>query len=325
MASLEEGIRQLDVRTMWQHEALDFTPWLARNLDLLGVELDMKLELVQQEKPVGPLFLDILARVAGTGAMVAIENQLEWTDISHLGQLLTYATGCDAHVAIWVAPEFRYEYARALDRLNEWTRDGISFYGVKVEVVKGTGDSCPKPRFRKVVFPGGWNKDITQEAGATMSPRAQQYHDFFQPLIAELILMDFADKAIHHFDYRGRFFPSRLNRGVGYAASLEGKNDAWVTLHVRTDDVGLTNRIFDELKACREDIESSIGPGPEWHWNRWDRFTFSSINIRKDGSIDNPHGRLEETRAWMMDLLPKFKEVFDRRLDDILKGAPFQA
>ena len=53
----------------------------------------MELELVQQEKPVGPLYLDILAREANTEVMVAIENQLEWSDIGHLGQLLTYATG----------------------------------------------------------------------------------------------------------------------------------------------------------------------------------------------------------------------------------------
>ena len=32
----EDGIEQVDVRTMWKHEALDFTPWLADNLHLLG-------------------------------------------------------------------------------------------------------------------------------------------------------------------------------------------------------------------------------------------------------------------------------------------------
>ena len=68
--------------------------------------------------------------------VVAIENQLEETDHSHLGQLLTYATGCGAHIAIWVAPEFGYEHAEALHRLNEWTSERIRFYGVKIEVIK---------------------------------------------------------------------------------------------------------------------------------------------------------------------------------------------
>ena len=320
MAGPEEGIDQLDVRTLWQHEALDFTPWLARNLHLLGKELGIELELVQREKPVGPLYLDILAREADTDVLVAIENQLEWTDISHLGQLLTYATGCDAQIAIWIAPEFRYEYAKALHRLNEWTSKSIRFYGVKVEVIRKTGNWSLEPRFRKVVYPGGWDKDITLPPEPPMSMPVQKHHDFYQPLIAELERTGFADGASYHFDHTGRYFPSRLNRGVGYAVTLERKNAAWVTLHIRTEDNKLTKRIFDELQADREDIEVRInaGPSPEWHWLRHDRFTYSSINVRRDGSIDDPQEKLEEIRAWMLDLLPKLKEVFDPRLAKIL-------
>ena len=303
----------LDARTVWQHEALDFTPWLARNLHLLGEELGMELELVQQEKQIGPLYLDILAKETGTEALVAIENQLEWSNLTHLGQLLVYATGIDARVAIWVATEFRYEYAKALHRLNEWTRDETRFYGVKVEVVKETEDGCPKPRFRKVVYPGGWNKGITLPSDPPPPPYIQQYHDFFQPLIAELVRTGFADRHRQQFDHTGRFFPSRLNLGTGFAASLEKGKDAWVTLHIQTDDKELTKRIFDELKAEQDDIEASIDAGaePEWHWYRHDKISFSSVNVRRDGSIGDSPERLDETRAWMLDLLVKFKETFD--------------
>ena len=83
----------MDVRGIWPHEAHHFTPWLAKNLDLLGEALHMKLELIQPEAPVGPYYLDIQAKEIDRDVMVAIENQLEWTDFSHLGQLLTYATG----------------------------------------------------------------------------------------------------------------------------------------------------------------------------------------------------------------------------------------
>ena len=322
MTEPEEGIDQLDVRTLWQHEALDFTPWLARNLHLLGKELGIRLELVQREKPVGPLYLDILAREVGTDVLVAIENQLEWTDISHLGQLLTYATGCDAQIAIWVATEFRYEYANALHRLNEWTGKSIRFYGVKVEAVKRPGRSRPEPRFRKVVYPGGWDKDITLPPEPPMPAPVRKHHEFFQPLIAELNRSGLADTAVYHFDHTGRFFASRLNRGVGYAVTLERKNGAWVTLHIRTEDNKLTKQIFDELQADREAIEARIdaGPSPDWHWLRHDRYTYSSISIRRDGSIDDPPEQLEEIRAWMLDLLPKLKEVFDPHVAKILSG-----
>ena len=327
MTEPEEGIDQLDVRTLWDNEALNFTPWLACNLHLLGEELGIDLEFCQLEKQVGPFFLDILAKKAGTDVLVAIENQLEWTDTHHLGQLLTYATGCNAPVAIWVASGFTHEYAKALHRLNEWTKDEISFYGVKVEVIKRTGDSCSEPRFRKVVYPGGWDRDLTLPPGRPVPPYIQKYHDFFQPLIGELIRSDFADKAVQNFNHTDRCFPSRINRGVGYAASLEG-NGAWVTLHISTENKQLTKRIFDELQADREDIEKDIKsridavPDPEWHWLRHDNLTFSSINIRRDGSIDASPEQLKETRAWMLDLLPKLKEVFDPRVANILSRLP---
>ena len=175
---------QLDVHTIWQHEALDFTPWLAENLHMLGDAIGLKLEFVQREVPVGPYFLDIKAKAADGGAIVAIENQLEVTDLHHLGQLLTYATGCEAHIAIWVAPAFGYEHAQALHRLNEWTKDSIRFYGVKVEVIKQAGGD-PSPRFRKVVWPGGWCKEATISSQERWPRSKLRYREFFQPLVAE--------------------------------------------------------------------------------------------------------------------------------------------
>ena len=327
MTEPEEGIEQLDVRTLWDNEALKFTPWLAKNLYLLSEELGIELEFCQLEKQIGPFYLDILAKETDTGVKVAIENQLEWTDTHHLGQLLTYATGCNAPVAIWVASGFTHEYAKALHRLNEWTKDEISFYGVKVEVIKRTGHSCSEPRFRKVVYPGGWDRDLTLPPGRPVPPHVRKHHDFYQPLIDELIRTGFADKAVQHFDHTGRFFPSRLNRGVGYAATLEG-NGAWVTLHIQTEAKEETKRIFDALQAKQEEIENGFisridaGPDPEWRWLRHDNRTFSSINIRRDGSIDASPEKLEEIRAWMLDLLPKLKEVFDPRVANILSRLP---
>ena len=317
MVATKEQLEKLPVRTEWKDEARDFTPWLARNLHVLGSELGMKLELVQGESPVGPFSLDIMARDADEGVIVAIENQLEWTDSGHLGQLLTYAAGCGAHVAIWVAPEFRYEHAEALHLLNEWTSERIRFYGVKVEVIRKTGDSRSEPRFQKVVYPGGWNKDNTRQPGDTESPEAREHRQFFQPLIDKVLKEGFADKAIQYYDHTGRFFPSGFDKETGYAVSIS-KNDAWVSLHVRTwDSVERNNRIFDELRESKPEIEESLDA--EWVWQRFGSRSFFTINIRKDGSIDDPPEKLEETRAWMLDQLPKLKDVLDPHLERVLK------
>ena len=314
MRTPEEGFELVDVRTEWKDEARDFTPWLAGNLDLLGEVLGLNLELDQREEAVGPFSLDILAREADEGTIVAIENQLDWTDHSHLGQLLTYATGGGAHIAIWVAPEFRYEHAEALHSLNEWTSERIRFYGVKVEVVKRTGDSRTEPSFRKVVYPGCWNKGITRPSGETESPDARKYRQFFQPLISELPRKDFADKDIQYFDHTGRFFPSSFDKDTGYAVSF-WKGGAWLSLHVRTwDSIERNNRIFDELEKAKPEIDESIDA--EWVWYRHKPHSFFTISIRKDGWIDDPP---EATRDWMLEQLPKLKEVLDPHLERVLK------
>lgn len=315
MPACEDDGVQLVVRDRWEHEALNFTPWLAKKLHLLGDSLGLKLEWIQSEVPIGPYFLDILARETREDVKVAIENQLEETDLHHLGQLLTYATGCGAHIAIWVAPEFGYEHAQALHLLNEWTNGRIRFYGVKVEIIKKAGVVRPEPRFREVVYPGGWNKKITLKS-REMPPTTRRYNELFQPIVTELLEKDFADKAVYHFGPSGRRFPSRLDPAVRYAVSLQGRNDAWVTLNIRTQDIERTNEIFGKLQDHREQIEKCLAA--EWHWRRFEKHKFSSISIRRDGSIDDPPERLQETRDWMLVHLPKLKEIFDPLLKKIL-------
>ncbi len=318
MPEREDESEQLAVRDRWEHEALNFTPWLAENLQVLGDSLGLKLEWLQSEVPIGPYFLDILARETREDVKVAIENQLEETNLHHLGQLLTYATGCGAHIAIWVAPEFGYEHAQALHLLNEWTNERIRFYGVKVEVIKKAGALFPEPRFREVVYPGGWNKALTLPSGE-MSLTKRQHHEFFQPIVSKLLADGFADSAHLNFWYADRIFPSRIHKKIGYAVSLD-KGKAWVTLHIRLEDKLRTKQVFDKLEEHREHIQESVEPGPgtDWRWNRHDRHLFSSVNIRREGSIDDPPAKLDETRAWMLDLLPKLKEVFDPHLEEIL-------
>ena len=294
MTAPEQGIEKVGVRSKWKDEAYDFTPWLAKNLDLLGDELGFRLELVKEEEPVGPFSLDILAKDAETGMKVAIENQLEETDHTHLGQLLTYASGCGVGIAIWVAPEFVFEHAQALDRLNKWTGDGIRFYGVKVEVIKNNAQSSIDAKFHKVVYPGGWNKELTLQSWE-MPSTTRRYHSFFQPLINEILRIDFAEKALHYFDHTGRFFPSWFDKDTGYAVSFSNKG-SWVSLHVRTwDSIERNNRIFDELQTTKSEIEQLLDA--EWVWDRFEPYSFFTISIGKDGSIDDPQEKLEETRA----------------------------
>ena len=140
-------LERLNIREIWPSESQDFTPWLAENLDELGDILGIEMQLDDTEVSVGRYSLDILAVDVRGGAPVAIENQIESTNHSHLGQLLTYSAGIGAQTMIWVATEFTNEHRSALAWLNEYTAEEMRFFGIVVEVVK-IGNSDPAPLFK---------------------------------------------------------------------------------------------------------------------------------------------------------------------------------
>lgn len=150
-------------RMAWAHEATSFTPWLAANLDRLGSQLGLELELEGQEVRVGPFSADILATNVRDGHRVLIENQLEEGDHRHLGQILTYLTGLDARTVVWVATRFRDEHLSAIRWLNEHASDGASFFAVRLRVVR-IGDSPFAPLFDVVERPNDWDRRLQEAA-----------------------------------------------------------------------------------------------------------------------------------------------------------------
>ena len=304
-------IEQVNIREVWPHEEYNFTPWLADNLHLLGDALGMKLELDQREAAVGPYSLDILAREADTGVLVAIENQLEETDHSHLGQLLTYAAGYDVRVVIWVTPYFRDEHRAAIDWLNRWTPEEIEFYAVEVRAIK-ISDSLPAPEFRPVAFPNGWTKK--RQSG--LSPSGLQFRDFFRPLVDELRTRGFSNRT-KAYGRHYRHFSSDF-KGIYYSACFVGGSTfPYAYIHIEPQDREFGKRIFDALQETSAEIEANIDA--EWEWRRLDRRNYCNVGLRRDGSIGDRSEMLEEIRAWMLEYLPKLKEVLDPHLERVLK------
>jgi hypothetical protein len=90
---------------------------------------------------VGDFKVDILC--TDDGGKVIIENQLEKTNHTHLGQILTYAAGVGARKVIWLAEAFRTEHVAALEFLNQHTTDELDFFAVEIALWR-IGDS-PMP------------------------------------------------------------------------------------------------------------------------------------------------------------------------------------
>ena len=80
-------LTDVDLREAWPNEASDFTPWLADNLERLSEVIGLPLELEDTEVSVEGFSADILARIPADGSLVVVENQLEGTDHTHLGQI----------------------------------------------------------------------------------------------------------------------------------------------------------------------------------------------------------------------------------------------
>ncbi len=153
-------LTKVDLREAWAHEASDFTSWLAEqeNLQLLSDEIGIDISLVETEASAGRYFVDILAE-ENTGRTVVIENQLELTNHDHLGKLITYASGFDARVVIWIVKDVREEHKQAVDWLNDHTDSDVNFFAIKMELWQ-ISDSPYAPKFQIISQPNDWAKAV---------------------------------------------------------------------------------------------------------------------------------------------------------------------
>ena len=161
------NLEKINLREVWAREDTHFTQWLAKeeNISVLLDEIGVSAENIKTEDNAGKFNCDITADEVESGKKIIIENQLEKTDHSHLGQLLTYASRFDASIIVWVVADTRDEHKQAIEWFNKNMTENISFFLVKIEVWK-IGDSIPAPKFNIVVEPNDWAK-ITSNKGTT--------------------------------------------------------------------------------------------------------------------------------------------------------------
>jgi len=176
-------LQPIELREAWSHEALDFTPWLADNLHRLSDLLGMDLELISTEHPVGSFNLDIFARDRRSDDVVAIENQLERTDHTHLGQVMTYFSALEARKVIWIAKEIREEHRAVIAWLNAHTPSEYAFFGIEVSAVR-IADSPVAPVFTVVEKPNSWVRSVQQRSRASSQETGERNQTFWDAAIS---------------------------------------------------------------------------------------------------------------------------------------------
>lgn len=168
-------------REVWRHEALNFTPWLAGQIDHLAEAIGEDLEVLGSETAVGPFSADIVARNRLDGHTVLIENQLEKTDHTHLGQIMTYLAGLEAKTVVWIATRFQEEHVSAIRWLNDHTPPEFRFFAVELRVVQ-IGQSPVAPIFDIIVRPNAFERNLKvrkAEAEASADTRHRDFWDLY--------------------------------------------------------------------------------------------------------------------------------------------------
>ena len=314
------AIERVDLREVWPHEAQDFTPWLADNLDKLGEALGLDLELQSVEAAVGSFSLDVLAYDLGSNRPIIIENQLEVTNHDHLGKLLTYAAGYDAYAIIWLTREFRDEHRQALDWLNQRTDEDTQFFGVVVEAWR-IDDSRPAPHFRVVAMPNNWQKrtvSVARESSARIeSEQGKRYQEFYRPIVQAVAAELQFTGSRNSMPRRWLSFQTGVH-GVRYGANFyQYSGTANVELAIWRSDKEWNERLFDLLLERKKQIETELVGDLEWE--RLDGFQSCRISAKQPASIDDDDDSLAHLQDWMVERLLAFKRVFTPHLQELVE------
>ena len=295
-----------DLRSIWPHEALNFTPWVAENVDLLADAVGLDITVDETESSVGDFNVDIYASETGTDRKIIIENQLEDTDHDHLGKLITYASGKGADVVIWVVKHAREEHKAAVEWLNNHTDDKIGFFLCEIKLFQ-IGDSQIAPAFTVVERPNDWTMEIRKTASANSTQ--QQRLEYWQA---------FNDYAFSDANF-SRIFNKRkpttdhwMDFSIGSSAchiavsQIQKRKAVDVELYINDD-----KELFKSLFAHKDEIEKNMEM--ELEWKELPERKASRILIEKTVDLDD-RATWPEQFDYIMDTCIKMKRAFKRYL-----------
>ncbi len=305
MADLSR-LKKVDLREAWKHEAIDFTNWLAQeeNLTLLGDEIGFDIELTQTEAAVGSFNVDILAEEANTGKKIIIENQLEMTDHDHLGKIITYASGYDARVIVWVVRDAREEHRNAVDWLNEHTDEDMEFYLVRIEVWQI--ESSPlAPKFEILSRPNDWAKAVKESTTRTAltDTKLKQLEFWTQ-------FKEYAKENNTPLRFQKAYPQHWTNISIGHSnlhvALTINSRDKQFGVEVYIPD---NKELFATLFEHKAQIESEAGS--ELEWMELPEKKASRIKLSLAGDFED-ESNWEQYFEWLLRQAEKFKEVFPK-------------
>lgn len=300
-------LTQVNVRDLWKHEQYDFSEWIAKdeNIEILNDVIGLTLTDINKEVFVGSYRCDLLAKDETTGIKVIIENQLEATDHDHLGKIITYASGLDCDVVIWIVKEAREEHRSAIEWLNNKTIKSISFFLIEIHAYK-IGDSLPAPKFEIIEKPNDFLKNTkgnieNGELNKSEAERLNFWNIFNEELVSRNKPFNVRKATTNHW----------------YDVALGTKEThISITLLNKSNSIGIeiyindNKELFDKLNKYIEEIHSELGF--EMNWERIDNKKASRIVNYINGLNFNNHDNYANLIDEVIDKVIKLKEVFKK-------------
>ena len=305
MISLGHMKKIEDLRQVWSHEALDFTPWLAKpeNMKLLSEAIGLDIEVEETESSVDSFSADIMGIDNNTGRKVIIENQLEDSNHTHLGQIITYAAGKNATTIIWIVKHARDAHRAAIEWLNNHSDEDINFFLIEIELWQ-INDSLLAPKFNIVEQPNNWTKEIKNPKNAARHDRRIAFWSKFNDIA-------FVDK-----EYKKEFRPRKPSTDHWYDMSigvtgchvsilyLIQRNEIAIELYISNN-----KEMFDGFYSHKNEIEQIVGS--ELDWRKLPEKKASRILITKQFDLSD-ESLLNEEIEWIKEYSLKFKKAFTK-------------
>ncbi len=299
---------KIPLRDVWKHEALDFTQWLAlpENIQNLSETIGVDITNTQTEVGVGQFHVDILAEDE-SGHKIVIENQLEPTNHDHLGKIITYASGLQAEVIVWIVERAREEHEQAVNWLNENTTENANFFLIQIEAWK-IGDSAPAPRFNVIAKPNDWAKTIKQSGtGNKVTELKLQQQSFFEELReygeqnAKYIKSWQTPRAQHWYTIRVGSSQAKIS------VTLNSKEQQ-VAVELYIND---SKELFNKILLKKDEIEEKLGM--KLDWQELPDKKASRIIITHSGDFTD-ESQTSELIVWLTETADKFSKVFPKYL-----------
>lgn len=302
-------LKEVELRNLWKHEQYDFSEWLSQNenIELLNDILGLTLTDISKEVYVGSYRCDLVATDESSGIKVIIENQLEFSNHDHLGKIITYASGLDAQVIVWIVKQAKEEHKSAIEWLNNNTNSDINFFLIELHAYK-INDSLPAPYFEVVEKPNDFIKNNKvngnqSELNKSQSERLEFWNMFNEVLINKGKPFNVRKATTNHW-YDVAIGTSSAHVGI----SLVNKESIICLELYINDDKDLFDKLFHEKEQIEEEL------GFKLIWDRLDNGKASRIKYNIQGLNFNDHSNYDELMNKAIDNAVKLKNVFKKHL-----------